>query len=196
MTNIINYVSNASDIEIIHKLDRVIFNDGSCLVEDLGGYQHYWLMTNHAGNVMGYMVAEECEDNIILGTRSAIVEEYRGHGLQKELIKAREAFFGPGYTHCTYIQVENVASINTFIKLGYTAYVPQEKYGGGDDKIYMMKVIKDTVVETCKYCGSKWNRIPKCSDCVHLEYYSVPDGYLCNKGKTGTRLCKDFDSIM
>jgi hypothetical protein len=130
-------VTDEKLIEKAHKLDRKMFNDGSILVEELKGCMHYWLMYYaDIKSPIGYMVAEECADGVIIGQRSGILSKYRGHRLQQLFIKTRHKYFGKNKTHITYVHPQTVASINNFISMGYKAYSPEKLYGG-DDKLYL-----------------------------------------------------------
>jgi len=43
----------------------------------------------------------------------------------------------------------------------------------------------------CSHCGAKRRVIPTCDDCRH-SFTNPFDQRFCSKGKTATRLCKDF----
>ena len=135
----IRKTTNPDHIKQIEAMDAFIFDDGSYLVESMDGYLHYWIAWCK-GQPIGYAVAEEYQDGIVFHARSAVLEKYRGQGLQKRLIKARETISNITL-FMTYISVENPASINSFISQGYKAHTPDYFYGG-QEMLYLCKEIK------------------------------------------------------
>lgn len=110
-------------------MDAKLFNDGSVLIQDLGGRLHYWLAWCD-GLPVGYFVAEERKDGVIVIQRVGVLKAWRGHGLQKRMTKKHEMYFGKGVLYITYAHPDSVASINSLISSGYKTYKPKEKYGG------------------------------------------------------------------
>ncbi len=53
----------------------------------------------------------------------------------------------------------------------------------------MKKPVKEV---KCPTCGGKWAIKLCCSDCKHF-WWSCMDQYFCDKGRTGHRLCKEFE---
>lgn len=77
----------------------------------------------------GYCPSDKWDNTIYL-CRSGILEEYRGNGLQKKLIKrrlkhAKRKGFEWAYTDTT----ENPASANSLISCGFKMYIPDDPWG-------------------------------------------------------------------
>ena len=64
--------------------------------------------------------------------RAGVVPKHRGRGLQKKLIRVREAAARQlGLTELvTYCICSNVASMNSLVSCGYRFYLPATRYGG------------------------------------------------------------------
>ena len=95
---------------------------------------------------VGYAGLRVCEgaQNAGLGflSRAGVVAKHRGKGLQKRLIRAREAAarsFGLNEL-VTYVAHWNSASINSLVACGYRFYRPATKWGGASS-VYLRKVL-------------------------------------------------------
>jgi GNAT superfamily N-acetyltransferase len=72
--------------------------------------------------------------------RAGVVPAYRGRGLQKKLIRVREAAARQlGLKELvTYCLCSNSPSMNSLVSCGYRFYVPATKYGGSGS-VYLRK---------------------------------------------------------
>lgn len=62
--------------------------------------------------------------------RSGVMLEHRGHGLQRKLLRAREAYSRRhGWNWCISDTSNNIPSANNLIRAGYTLYRPMEPWG-------------------------------------------------------------------
>lgn len=93
---------------------------------------------------VGYAGLRVCEgaQNKGLGflSRAGVIGKHRGRGLQKRLIRAREAEARAlGLTELvTYVAHWNCASINSLAACGYKHYRPATKWGG-KEAVYLRK---------------------------------------------------------
>ena len=72
-----------------------------------------------------------------------VAQDCRGNGLQKRLIKAREAQARKlGYTELISDTTGNPPSSNSLISCGFKVYEPEEPWGGSKT-IYWIKKLKD-----------------------------------------------------
>jgi RimJ/RimL family protein N-acetyltransferase len=73
-------------------------------------------------------------------SRAGVVAKHRGHGLQKRLIRAREAAARTcGLTELvTYVAHWNAASINSLVACGYRFYRPADRWAGSSS-VYLRK---------------------------------------------------------
>jgi RimJ/RimL family protein N-acetyltransferase len=93
---------------------------------------------------VGYAGLRVCENtqNKGLGflSRAGVVAKHRGKGLQKRLVRAREAEARAlGLTDLvTYVAHWNSASINSLIACGYKFYRPADRWAGSSS-VYLRK---------------------------------------------------------
>jgi GNAT superfamily N-acetyltransferase len=95
---------------------------------------------------VGYAGLRVCENaqNKGLGflSRAGVIAKHRGRGLQKRLIRAREAAarsFGLNEL-VTYVAHWNSPSINSLVACGYRFYRPATKWGGAAS-VYLRKTL-------------------------------------------------------
>jgi GNAT superfamily N-acetyltransferase len=63
-------------------------------------------------------------------SRVGVVEDYRGKGIQRFLMKkVEQAARSAGFTHIISSTLENPPSANNFIKCGYKTYLPESPWG-------------------------------------------------------------------
>jgi RimJ/RimL family protein N-acetyltransferase len=102
----------------------------------------WWLAKNEQGGPVGFagLYVENYDHGVASLCRAGVVEEARGHGLQKRLIKARQDFaFKIGMKRLiTYTHVANIPSINNLIASGFKLYDPP-KHWAEDDFLYWEK---------------------------------------------------------
>lgn len=132
-------IKRCYDMELLKKVHLEIF-----LIDDWYKNKNknavYWLAWCD-NKPVGYCIASviPSEDACFLA-RAGVCKEYRGHGLQKKLIKVREVYCKKiGIKKMiTYTLVENIASNRNLQKCGYWLYLPQN-YWAGKETLYWYK---------------------------------------------------------
>lgn len=106
-----------------------------------------WWIVWRGKEPVGYAGLRVCENaqNKGLGflSRAGVIAKHRGKGLQKRLIRAREAAarsFGLREL-VTYVAHWNSPSINSLVACGYRFYRPAHKWGGAAS-VYLRKRLK------------------------------------------------------
>ena len=130
-------IQKTTETKEIFKMDDKMFS-GCHNLRDMDGEIHYWHAWNK-GVIIGYCATKVFDDFIFMA-RSGVLEGFRGNGLQKRMIKARERFHGDGM-YITYSLPANPASTNSLISCGYKVYWPEEPYAG-ENMIYFMREIQ------------------------------------------------------
>lgn len=125
-------IRRTANADVVFALDYKMFWD-TPIVDN--GHMEYWLVWND-GKPIGYCATTNYGEHIFM-SRCGVLPEFRGHGLQKRMIRARELFHG-NKEYFTYVSLRNPASINSLISCGYKAYAPQRRYAG-DEFIYLIK---------------------------------------------------------
>ena len=118
-------IRQTNDRDAVFKMDNEMF-PGCRNLQDMEN-PHLWLAW-HKGERVGYC-ATIVSDGFIFMARSAVLPEFRGHGLQKRMLAVREKFHGAGL-YITYTRRSNPASMNSLIGCGYRAYWPEWRYAG------------------------------------------------------------------
>lgn len=92
---------------------------------------------------VGFAMLSLQDNKIAYLARSGVLLEYRGYGLQRRLIRAREMFARKlNFTKIiTYTKIYNINSINNLQKCGYWLYEPEEEYADADC-LYWIKELK------------------------------------------------------
>lgn len=121
-------------------LDEVCFpHDDRVSVED-----SLWWLVWRGKEPIGYAGLRPCQtpqnDGLGFLCRVGVVSEHRGRGLQKRLIRVREAAAKAiGLRELvTYCVPWNCPSINSLIACGYKFYRPETKWGGAG-AVYLRK---------------------------------------------------------
>jgi GNAT superfamily N-acetyltransferase len=103
-----------------------------------------WWVVWSGREPVGYAGLRVCDrrQNKGLGflSRAGVLREHRGHGLQRRLIRAREAEARAlGLNELvTYVAMWNCASLNSLASCGYRFYRPATKWGG-KESLYLRK---------------------------------------------------------
>jgi GNAT superfamily N-acetyltransferase len=81
------------------------------------------------------------EKNRVYLCRVGVLDEYRGLGLQKELIKKRLQWAKTcgADAAVTYTDGDNIYSSNNLIKSGFLLYIPDFPWGSSPDALYWVK---------------------------------------------------------
>lgn len=132
-------VKSPGSLEQIDALDRKIFA-GDVPVCQPGSF--WWLLTDDGEPIgfCGVRVLDSGSSGFLY--RAGIIPAYRGQGLHKRLILARERWCRKNQLkYCvTYVLPSNTQSLNNLLKAGYKAYKPKYLFGGSiNDVIYLRK---------------------------------------------------------
>ena len=106
-----------------------------------------WWIVWRGKEPVGYAGLRVCEGapNLGLGflSRAGVLRKHRGKGLQKRLIRAREAEARAlGLKELvTYVAHWNCPSINSLAACGYKHYRPATKWGG-KEAVYLRKALR------------------------------------------------------
>lgn len=106
-----------------------------------------WWVVWRGKEPVGYAGLRVCQSaqNKGLGflSRAGVVAKHRGRGLQKRLIRAREAEArGLGLNELiTYVAHWNCPSINSLVACGYRFYRPATKWAGSSS-LYLRKALR------------------------------------------------------
>jgi GNAT superfamily N-acetyltransferase len=125
------HVRKTTNLEMIARLDKKIF-EGDREDKIKGGDYNLWWLAYVDGKIAGFAGLKVYPgDRSGFLTRAGVLKEYRGQGLQKALIKARDNEARRLGLECniTYTADWNCASANNLIACGYKLYVPQHAYG-------------------------------------------------------------------
>lgn len=107
-----------------------------------------WWIVWQGKDAVGYAGLRPCQASCNAGVaflnRVGVLKDHRGQGLQKRLIRVREAAARAlGMEEVvTYCMSWNYASVNSLVACGYRFYGPATKYGGAD-AVYLRKVLAE-----------------------------------------------------
>lgn len=121
-------------------LDRVLFESSSSPDTN---YSNWW-GAFYDGQLVGYASSIYYPYlNSCYLSRVGVMSGYRGFGLQKRFIRAREkrAKKDNYYRMVTYTSYDNIISANNLISCGYKLYVPKLFYGVRN-ALYFQKTLK------------------------------------------------------
>ena len=81
---------------------------------------------------VGFCSCHVTEGDTVFLSRSGLLPEYQGRGLQKTMIKARLSWAKrSGYAKAiTYTTLDNATSFSNLQKCGFRLYLPQNQYAG------------------------------------------------------------------
>jgi predicted GNAT family acetyltransferase len=97
-----------------------------------------WIVKNSKGEPSGFCTMRMLDDKIAFMDRGGILDEHRGKGIHKKLIKVRERYArSQGYkTVITYVMADNYASLFTLVRQDYKMYTPDYAYAGVKGVVY------------------------------------------------------------
>jgi GNAT superfamily N-acetyltransferase len=127
-----------NDLAECHRMQMDVFTDG----EHRDTEKDHWWIAQVDGVNAGFGCLRLYGDQGYLALAGVLVE-FRGLGIQKRLIQAREAFaVKSGCTYvCTYTAWRNWASANSLIRRGYTLYTPKSRPWGLPWSLYFRKAV-------------------------------------------------------
>lgn len=126
-------VRKTTNVTLLRRLDRKIMGKADSASEEITLEAAVWWLAEVDGRIAGYAGLSTEYGYIGMGylSRSGILKEFRGKGIQKTLIQVRdEEAIKRGYElNITYVANWNHASANSLIRCGYTLYEPELAYG-------------------------------------------------------------------
>lgn len=124
------------DVDHLTDLHKLTFGDTAPLAElDYGAW---WLIYPFKSGFMFQMpvafagiVPASLGNGIGYLKRAGVLKDHCGHGLQRRLIRMREAYARKQgwHTIVTETSPDNIPSANNLIKAGYKIYEPETKWG-------------------------------------------------------------------
>ena len=113
---------------VVSRLDAVCFPGDEPVFT--GGDRVWWWAEREDGCHVAYAGVSPLRDQgLAYFCRAGVVPQYRGHGLQRRLLRARIAWCRKNklepITDCT---ADNVASINNLVAVGFKAYLPEYRW--------------------------------------------------------------------
>lgn len=91
-----------------------------------------WWAAFNGGDVVAYAGGRVLVDGSFFLSRAGVIDHWRGHGLQKRLIRVRVAKARKMGCHraVTYTMPHNAPSINSLIRCGFRCYAPEPEWAG------------------------------------------------------------------
>jgi GNAT superfamily N-acetyltransferase len=133
-----------NDLAECHVMQMEVFKDGE---HRDTAKDHWWLALvdkQPAGfGCLRLMGDEGTGPTLGYHALAGVLKAFRGQGIQRRLLKAREAFARAKgcATVCTYTAWRNWPSANSLIREGYTLYTPNVKPWGLPYSLYFRKVL-------------------------------------------------------
>jgi GNAT superfamily N-acetyltransferase len=115
--------------EQIKTMHMVCFGDTAPQVDPSEGW---WWLASHKRHVIGFgaLTVGSSDPNSGYLMRSGVLPDWRGQGLQRRLIRARETKARKlGFQYIVTDTTYNTPSSNSLIKAGYKLYHPKNPWG-------------------------------------------------------------------
>ncbi len=92
----------------------------------------FWVARDKSGRAVGFCSAIERPSRCVFLSRAAVIQELKGEGLQRRMIRVREAWARSiGATRIvTYTRLRNYPSMINLLRCGYRFYEPDERWAG------------------------------------------------------------------
>ena len=131
------------ELYLVKALDQLIFGSVGCDAEPEEYDESDWWLAYNGKPPIAFAGSVTNHKDYVQLQRSGILPEYRGHGLQKRLIRARVSYSKAkgAKTVYTYCASWNSPSINSLISCGFKVYRPEINYGSEGD-IYLIKQLE------------------------------------------------------
>jgi GNAT superfamily N-acetyltransferase len=135
-------VRKTKNLDLINRLDKKTFHADAEPSEVVTAW-HTWFIAIVDDKIAGFAGLEEGEGGYGYLKRAGVLKEFRGKGVQRALIRARdkEAKRKGWGRNITYTADWNLSSANNLMREGYLMYSPQWRYGL-KHALYFYKVIK------------------------------------------------------
>lgn len=126
-------VLNPNLYEELRQLDYKVFSGCN---DEFKPNRDWWVIIS--GNVIiGYCGCAFTE-GLCIFVRAWVQKDYRGHGLQKKMIKLRIRSAYDCHIAITYTTIDNYPSANSLISQGFKLYSPEYAYAGRE-MLYFQK---------------------------------------------------------
>ena len=131
-------IRQCTNVDLIKELHAEILPTDDWYAEESVCWVAYYGET-----AVGFAMLSLLDNKVAYLTRSGVLSEFRGYGLQRRLIRAREMLARKlNFTKIiTYTKIYNINSINNLQKCGYWLYEPEQEYADVDC-IYWYKDLK------------------------------------------------------
>lgn len=137
-------IIRTTNTKLIKKLDKTIFPDDNPVEISKGIY--WWIAIDTSSNTpvayagSYHMISYAIKKSVL--HRAGVLSKYRGHGLQRRLIKVRERFAKKEKCKeiVTYTSYDNIHSSNNLIKCGFVLYKPQYPWVWGAVNYWKRKI--------------------------------------------------------
>ena len=132
-------IRKTNDLELIKKLQLQILPTDEV-------YEHKdmvcWIAW-HKEEPVGFCILTNMGKSIAYLSRSGVLKEYRGHGLQRRMIRVRESYAKKqNFTKIiTYTKIYNIKSSHNLQKCNFWLYRPEYEYAD-KDCLYWIKELK------------------------------------------------------
>lgn len=130
------------DAHTLRVLQQQVFSDVFVPIRDMS--EACWWLAEDGRKPIGFCSLTPWKDHgSLFLSLAGVVPGYRGHGLQKRMIRQRERKGGQfrwAKRFVSYTSADNVWSANNLIHCGYRLYAPAYEWGV-DSAIYFRKVI-------------------------------------------------------
>jgi len=125
-------IRTTKNFNLIKRLDAELFDDEE--KEEIINLNWTWFIAEYNGKIAGFAGLQvEEEGGRLYGylARAGVKPDFRGKGIQRELILARDvqAKRQGADTCITYTASWNIPSANNLIACGYRLYSPSKRYG-------------------------------------------------------------------
>jgi len=126
-------IRETQDVDLVKKLHSKIFTtDDWYEPVDPSSPVIYWLVYDANNIAVGFCILTMLKDETCFLSRSGILYEARGNGLQVRMIRVRESYARKYHYKkmVTYTTMENIASSHNLQKVSYQLYMPSEEWAG------------------------------------------------------------------
>jgi GNAT superfamily N-acetyltransferase len=128
-----------SDLSECHWMQMTVFTGG----EHRDTAKDHWWVARVDGEVAGFACLRIYDGAVGYLALAGVLEKFRGRGIQKKLIRARERYAkAQGCTSMiTYTAWKNWSSANSLIREEYTLYTPASRLWGLPYSLYFRKTL-------------------------------------------------------
>lgn len=124
-------IRQSKDYGKVKEINDLVFYEKMVDVDE----DSVWWLVSEGGVAVGFGGVQEYNHNYAFLYRACILEDHRGYGLQRKLIKKRVKWAKDyGYKGVlTYTLAENTTSANNLIREGFLLFDPEEPWSSEED---------------------------------------------------------------